>query len=165
MPIEFDIKLQPKDMYRFNMYQTYSGFHGIMSIVLAIFVFIAAVLTRGKVEMTYTILYVCFGVLFLVYMPVTLWMRSKHAIATSEVLKGVLHYSLEEDGVHVSQGGESAVLPWEQVYKMVSTKSNVLIYSTRLNAYVIPREQLGVQYDKVAELAKQKLEKYRVNMK
>ena len=49
MPIEFDIKLQPKDMYRFNMYQTYSGFHGIMSIVIAIFVFIAAVLTRGKV--------------------------------------------------------------------------------------------------------------------
>ena len=38
MPIEFDIKLQPKDMYRFKMYQTYSGFHGIMSIVIAIFV-------------------------------------------------------------------------------------------------------------------------------
>ena len=36
MPLKFDITLTAEDMYRFNMYQTYSGFHGWFSIVFSI---------------------------------------------------------------------------------------------------------------------------------
>lgn len=61
----------------------------------------------------------------------------------SEVLRGTLHYEVDEEGLHVSQKEESALLPWEQIYKMVATKHNVLVYSSRINAYVIPRAQLG----------------------
>ncbi len=165
MPIEFDITLEPKDMYRFNMYQMYTGFHGIFSIVIGVALFAAAIGTYGKVTVSYTALYVIFGILFLVYMPVTLWMRSKHSIAASPVLAHALHYTLDEEGVHVSQGEENALLPWKQIYKMISTKSNVLIYSSRTVAYVIPRAQLGDSYGEVAELAQRKLEKYRVKMK
>ena len=64
----------------------------------------------------------------------------------SEVLRGTLHYEVDEEGLHVSQKEESALLPWEQIYKMVATKHNVLVYSSRINAYVIPRAQLGESY-------------------
>lgn len=165
MRIEFDVTLESKDMYRFNMYQMYTGFHGIFSIVIGLALFAAAIGTYGKVTVSYTALYVIFGILFLIYMPVTLWMRSKHSLASSAVLKNTLHYALDEEGVHVSQGEESALLPWNQIYKMISTKSNVLIYSSRTVAYVIPRAQLGDKYEEVAALAKNKLEKYRVKMK
>lgn len=165
MPIEFDVTLESKDMYRFNMYQIYSGFHGIFSIVIAIAIFVVAGLTYGGVTLTYTVLYVLFGLLFLFYMPVTLWIRSKHSLAASEVLKNTLHYALDEEGVHVSQGEENALLPWNQIYKMIATKHNVLIYSSRTVAYVIPRDKMGDRYQEVAELAKSKLEKYRIKMK
>lgn len=165
MPIEFDITLESKDMYRFNMYQMYTSFHGIFSIVIAIALFAAAIGTYGSVTLSYTALYAIFGVLFLIYMPVTLWMRSKHSLAASEVLRATLHYALDEEGIHVSQGEESALLPWKQIYKMISTKSNVLIYTSRTVAYVIPRSQMGDKYPEVADLAKSKLEKYRVKMK
>lgn len=56
-------------------------------------------------------------------------------------------------------------LMWDQVYKMVSTKNNVLVYSNRVNAYVIPRQQLGEKYRELAEIAKEKLPKYRVKLK
>lgn len=36
---------------------------------------------------------------------------------------------------------------------MVATKHNVLVYSNRTNAYVIPREQLGDAYGALAQLA------------
>ena len=39
MPLEFDIKLKAKDMFRFNMYQTYSGFSGWSSIIFSIILF------------------------------------------------------------------------------------------------------------------------------
>ena len=166
MPIEFDITLTPKDMYRFNMYQTYSGFHGGFSVIVSILIFVVAGTTYGDIESTYTILYVVFGVIFLVYPPVSLNLRSKHALAVSEVLRNTLHYAVDENGFAVSQGEASAELPWTQIYKMVATKSNVLVYSNRTNAYVIPREQLGeTTYTELAEIANSKLEKYRVKMK
>ena len=72
--------------------------------------------------------------------------------------------SADENGFTVSQGEESANLPWDQIYKMVATKSNVLVYSTRINAYIIPREQLGEQYKELAKIANEKLPKHRVKM-
>ena len=163
--MEFDIKLKPKDMYRFNMYQTYSGFQGIFSIIIAIVIFVVAGMTYGGIDLSYTVIYIAFGIIFLFYMPVTLWLRSKHALAASEVLRKPLHYLVDEKGFTVSQGEESAVLPWEQIYKMVATKSNVLVYSTRINAYIIPREQITAQYAQLAQIAVEKLPKYRVKMK
>lgn len=165
MPVEFDITLTSKDMYRFNMYQMYSGFHGWFSVILSIFVFVVAVVTYGEVTVTKTILYLVFGIIFLIYPPVSLYLRSKHTLAASEVLRGALHYAVDEGGFTVSQKEESAQLPWDAIYKMVATKHNVLVYSNRTNAYVIPREQLGENYQVLAEIANAKLAKYRVKMK
>ncbi len=165
MPIEFDITLTPKDMYRFNLYQTYTGFQGWFSIIVSIFIFVSAGLTYGEVTLTRTVLYIVLGIVFLFYMPVTLYLRSKHNVIASDVLKNALHYSVTDKGFAVSQNEASAELPWEQIYKMISTKNNVLVYSSRINAYVIPRQQLGETYQELAKLAKEKLPKYRVNMK
>ena len=46
MPLKFDITLTAEDMYRFNMYQTYSGFHGWFSIAFSILIFVVAGVTR-----------------------------------------------------------------------------------------------------------------------
>ena len=95
--MQFDIKLKSQDMYRFNMYQTYTGFHGWFSIIVSIIIFIVAGLTYGGLDITYTVLYIAFGIIFLLYMPVTLWLRSKSALAASEVLRGTLHYLVDEN--------------------------------------------------------------------
>ena len=165
MPIEFDITLTPKDMYRFNMYQVYSGFHGWFSVMVSLLIFAVAGVTYGELDSMYTMLYIVFGIVFLFYMPVSLMLRSKHSIASSEVLSHPLHYAVGEDGFTVTQNEASANLPWDQIYKMVATKSNILVYSNRTNAYVIPRDQLGDKYGSVAKTACAKLPKYRVKMK
>lgn len=165
MPIEFDIRITDKDMYRFNMHHAYTGFQGIFATLIGIAVLVVAFLTGGKVDMAYTLLYILFGVIFLVYTPVSLKLRSKRQILMSLVLKENLHYKVDEEGIHVSVGEQTADLAWNMIYKMVSTKSNVLIYSSRVNAYVIPLEQLGDRYEAVKALAEMKLEPYRRRMK
>lgn len=165
MNVSFDIKLQPKDLFRFNIYQSYRGTQGILSILLAIVVLVIAISCFGQDRISYGILYLVVSVLLLLYIPVTLWMRAKHTIRTNQVLSGVLHYEVSEACIRVTQGEEAGELPWEHIYKMVSTKHQVLIYSNRINAYIIPREQLGSQYDTLKELAKNQLESYRFGMK
>ena len=165
MPLKFDITLTAEDMYRFNMYQTYSGFHGWFSIAFSILIFVVAGVTRGKIEAAYTAVDSVFGIVFLVYPPVSLYLRSKRTLAMSEVLRGTLHYEVDEEGLHVSQKEESALLPWEQIYKMVATKHTVLVYSSRINAYVIPRAQLGESYAALQTQAAAHLPAYRLKMK
>lgn len=165
MKAEFDITLSDKDMYRFSMYHTYRGSQGAVSVILAILSFIAAVKTYGSVTGTYTILYVVFGCLFLFYMPCSLYLKSKRQFLMSEVLRDSLHYVVDDTGVHTSQNGETADLHWEQVYKIVSTKRQVLLYSNRVNAYIIPREQLGKNYEILCQIAGEHLKKFRFKMK
>ena len=168
MPLEFDIKLEAKDMFRFNMYQTYTSFSGWSSIIFAIamfgmggYIFYA----NGEAGLSRMVIYVLAGLLLLLYMPFTLWMRAGRSIKASPVLSNVLHYHVDEDGFTVTQGEASGVLAWKQIYKMIATKNNVLVYSNRMNAYVIPRAQLGENYIPLAKLATDKLPKFRLRMK
>lgn len=165
MKTEFDVTLSIRDMYRFSMYHTYTGTQGILSIIIAALACLTAFRTRGTVEPVYTILYTVFGVVFIVYIPVSLYLRTKKQLLTSEALSQPLHYAVDEEGIHTSQNGDSADLPWEQVYKMIATKHNVLVYSNRVNAFVIPRDQIAEQYMALWELAKKYLPKYRYRMK
>lgn len=168
MPIEFDIKLKAKDMFRFNMYQTYTGFSGWSSIIFAASMFGMAgytFYTHGGEVVANILIYIFAGVLLLLYMPCSLWLRSKQSLKASPVLANTLHYIVDSDGFTVTQGEANGVLAWKQIYKMVATKHLVLVYSNRVNAYIIPRAQLGEQYVALAKLAVSKLPKFRVRMK
>lgn len=166
MKVEFDINLNEKDLYQFSMYHNYTSFQGILSIFVGIAAFVAAVITREQVDPMYTVLYIFFGIAILLYMPITLRMSTRHQMAKSEQLKQTLHYRIDEEGITVMQREQTAVLPWNQVYRLKETKGNILIYSTRINAFIFPKEQLKSEaYESLKEIAKNNLEKYRYNIR
>ena len=94
----------------------------------------------GEVTSGRTALYVLFGILFLFYFPLTLYVRAKQSITASKVLQGTLHFAVSKTGFIVSQGEETAELNAAD-FRMVATRHNVLVYSSRIHAYVIPKEQ------------------------
>ena len=165
MEVSFDIKLTPKDLFRFNMFQTYTTTQGPTSIILAIIVIVMSVISFRDGQVGYGLLYVAAAVLFVVYIPGSLWGRAKVALKKNEVLAGTLHYQISQKGIEVFQGEDSGLLPWDAIYKMVSNQKQVLIYSNRVNAYIIPREQLGDKYDALKEIARKQLPNYRLRMK
>lgn len=165
MSVEMDIKITEKDMYRFNIHHAYTGFQGIFATVIGVLVLVVAGVTCGKVGSTYTVLYLLFGVLFLVYTPIALRTRAKRQMLLSPVLRETMHYVFDESGIHVSIGEQSADLEWSMVYRIISTKKQLLIYSTRVNAYILPLEQVGEHYDSMKALSQKQLEPYRCKLK
>lgn len=161
MNTQVTIQITEKDMYRFNLHHAYTGFQGIFATVIGILVLVVAAVTYGRVELTYTVLYAVFGVLFLVYTPAALKMRSKRQMLLTPVLKEPMHYTFDEAGVHVAIGEQQADLEWKMIYRMVSDQKQLLIYSTRVNAYILPMEQMTEQYPAVKALAEEKLEPFR----
>ena len=155
MKASFDVTLSPKDLYRFNMYQTYTGFQGWSSIALGILGFVMAGISFQNGKTSYTLLYIA----------VALWFRAKETLKTNKVLAGTLHYEITEKNIHVSQGKETGDMEWQAIYKIVANAKQILIYSNRKSAYIIPMEQIGDQYAAFRTLAEQKLEKYKLRMK
>ena len=166
MKVVLDIKLDAKDLFRFNMQQAYRGMQGILSIILPILVFAYAVTSYGEVSIGSTLVYVGLGIVFLVYVPVSLWLRVNKIVKDeNNALSKVLHYEFEEEVIHVSVGEESVEFKWENIFQMKSSGPLLLVYTNRINAYVLPLEQVGDRYEELSKLAHEKLEKYRIKMK
>ena len=165
MKIEFYITLNSRDIYRFSMYHAYTTSQGIISILIAVLCLFVSVRTYSSVEWTYTVLYAVFGIIFLLYIPINLYLRSKHQILASKELQNTLHYVVDAEGIHTSQNDASADLPWDAVYKMTATKHNVLVYSNRVNAYIIPKSQIAEEYDGLWQIASAHLPNYRLKQK
>lgn len=166
MKVTLDIKLDAKDLYKFNILQAYRGMQGFLSILLPILVFAYAVTTFGQVSMGSTLVYVGLGIVFLVYVPVSLWLRvNKIMKDENNAISKTLHYEFEEESIHVSVEEESVEFKWENIFQMKTMGNMVLVYTNRINAYILPMEQVGSKYEALSKLAHAKLEKYRIKMK
>ena len=166
MKVTLDIKLNAKDLFRFNMMQAYRGMQGALSIILPILVFAYAVTTYGEVSIGSTVVYVGLGIMFLVYVPISLWLRVNKLVKDeNNALSQNLHYEFEEEFIRVSVGEESVEFKWENIFQMKTSGSLLLVYTNRINAYIMPLAQVGERYDELSKLAHSKLEKYRIKMK
>ena len=166
MKVTLDIKLNAKDLYKFNMKQAYSGMQGTLSIILPVLLFVNAVSSYGKVEIGTTLLYAGLGILFLIYVPISLWLRVNKVVKDeNNALSKTLHFEFEEDVIRVSVGEESVEFKWENIFQMKTSGGLLLVYTNRINAYILPLSQVGEKYDALSKLAHSKLEKYRMKLK
>ena len=170
--MKFDIKITDKDMYRFNLYHVYHTFNGIISVVVGLFVFVVMFVVRDRLIPTDMMLYVALGIALLLYTPITLFTRSKAQVASSPVLQNTLSYEFNDEGIFVVTNVEledgvenSVLLPWNEIYKIVETKAQLLIYSGRVSAYVIPVEQLGDKKEELKSYIKERTEDFRLSFR
>lgn len=166
MKVTLDIKINAKDLYKFNIMQAYRGMQGILSILLPILVFAYAVTSYGEVSIGSTLVYVGLGIVFLVYVPISLWLRVNKVLKDeNNAIAKTLHYDFEEELIRVSVEEESVEFKWENIFQMKTSGNLLLVYTNRINAYILPMEQVGDKYAELSKLAHAKLEKYRIKMK
>ena len=166
MKVALDIKLDAKDLFKFNMMQAYRGMQGALSIILPILVFAYAGTTYGEVSMGSTLVYIGLGIMFLVYVPVSLWLRVNKVVKDeNNALSKTLHFEFAEEKISVSVGEESVEFQWENIFQMKTSGDLLLVYTNRINAYILPLPQVGEKYEVLSQLAHSKLQKYRIKMK
>lgn len=164
MEAKVEVKMTPKIMYDFMMYHTYRSFSGIFGIILGIAAFVMFGITLGKTELSYSMVYCLFGVWFIVYLPVSLYTKSKRQVEKSEVFKNPVTYILNDEGIEIVQGEEKAQCGWDNILKVCRSKKNVLIYSGKRNAFVLPKEAIGEQYDTLVTLVQKNMPKKKVKL-
>lgn len=146
MKVEFDVKITAADLYDYMLSHTYSGFSGLFGSVVGVF-FLMLYASMPK-----QFLYLIAGVVILLYIPCSLFMRAQKQVVLNETFKKPLHYVLTDEGVTVSQDGNEMFQEWDVVYKAKSTNRSLLLYTSKVNAWIFPKKALGKDKDAVIQL-------------
>lgn len=136
MELELDVKITPNALYDYMLYHTYSGMSGLLSAVLGALLVILFFAGQSPI-------YLVAGIVVLVYLPYTLFVRSRKQYLSNANFKEPLHFSFNDEGMSVTQGEISESLEWELMYKAVSTPGSIILYTSKVNASIFPKKDLG----------------------
>lgn len=134
--VELDVKMEAGDLYDYMLMHNYNSASGLLgSCVGALAVFVG--LAKGQP------IFWILGLVLLLYLPWTLFLRSRQQILNNPVFKEPLHYRMDEQGITVSQNDVTQQLDWANMVKAVSTGRSIIVYTGNRNASIFPRKQLG----------------------
>lgn len=134
MEIELDIQITKKDLYDYQLHYAYTSPAGLFGTIVGC-LFIVGFFNSG------TPLYLLIGLVIILYFPWMLNIRSAQQ-AASPAFKEPLHYRISEEGVEVSRGEEKQLVPWDGVIRAVSTGKSILLYTSKVNAFIFPKRVL-----------------------
>lgn len=150
--ITFSVQMTVKEIYRFTIYHVYHGFSGIFGLCLSLAALVNLIVSfdslsdQGKAIMTIVAAW------FTVLEPLMMLWRAKGQVKRNASYKQPLNYTVNNEGITVSQNEERQTIPWERLVKIVETHSQYLIYSSKIHAFIFPKSAIGEQDKKMEEL-------------
>lgn len=156
--VTVDIKITWADLYDYMLRHTYNSASGILGSGLGAVCVITALATRQWI-------FLIAGVILLLYLPWTLFLKSRQQALANPSFQNPLHYVLDDEGITVSQGEVSESQRWEDMVKAVSTGRSYIVYTTRSNATIFPKAQLGDQQVAVVEMISTHMPPGKVNIR
>ncbi|MCT4542517.1 MAG: YcxB family protein [Vallitalea sp.] len=136
--INLSIKINDKDMFSFMLGHVYGKFSSKITLIFSIICLILFPISFYWKDIFTTIVLFFGAFIYLVISPLMLFLQSKKQIATNPVFKEPILYKVNNKGFYVSQGEEWVEFLWENLYKVIEKKQNILFYITRDQAFIIP---------------------------
>jgi len=136
MEVEFDVNITPGALYDYLLSHTYRTASGLIGTIVGVLLII------GFVQ-THKVPFLIAGIVIVAYIPWTLFIKSRQQYLSNPSFKQPIHYLMDDEGIVISQDGDESRVRWEDVVKALSTGGNILIYTSRVNACILPKKDLG----------------------
>lgn len=143
--LELSVKIEAGDLYDYMLRHSYNSPAGIVGSTFGAILILFALATRQWI-------FVVLGVVMLLYLPWTLFLKSRSQILGNPAFQEPLRYLLDEEGLTVSQGELQEKMAWEDMHKAVSTGRSIILYTSHVNATIFPKRQMGDRGAAVAEM-------------
>lgn len=143
--MELDIQMKAGDLYDYLLMHNYSKASGLLGSCVGA---LAVVVGIARAYVIFVIL----GLALLLYLPWTLFIRSRQQILNNPVYKKPLHYVLDETGITVSQNEVTQHADWEQVRKVTATGQSIIVYTGKNNACIFPNRETGERRADLVEI-------------
>ncbi|MDR2889282.1 MAG: YcxB family protein [Lachnospiraceae bacterium] len=136
--MEFDVKITPGILYDYMLHHTYTGATGLVGNCMGALM-VVLFFYNGNV------LALIGGLVVLAYTPWSLFLKSRQQMLRTPAFKNPIHYVLGDEGIQISQGEDQVEVAWDMLYKAVGTRKSIVIYTSKVNACIFPRKDLGGQ--------------------
>lgn len=134
--LELTIKIEAGDLYDYMLRHSYNSPAGILGSTFGAVLILFALATEQWI-------FIVLGLVMLLYLPWTLFLKSRTQSLTNPAFQEPLLYTLDEEGLAVSQGEAQERMAWADLHKAVSTGRSIILYTSPVNATIFPRRQLG----------------------
>lgn len=143
--VELDIKITAKDLYDYMLMHSYNNPSGIMGSTLGAVCILVGMSSKQWI-------FLIAGIILLLYLPWTLFLKSRQQALINPSFQKPLHYVLDSEGITVSQGEQQEKQAWKDMIKAVSTSRSIIVYTSKVNATIFPKAQLGDSKDALIEV-------------
>ena len=143
--IHFQVQMTAKEVHRFSVYHSYHSFSGLIGVALSLGALVALVTQFGELTDQGKTVLTIVAAWFLVLEPIMLYVRSKNQAKFNKAYQQPLDYVVNDEGITISQGEQSQSVEWKYFIKIIATKKQYLVYSSRVNAFIFPKTALGDQ--------------------
>lgn len=144
MKIEFDVQITWKHLYRYLLYTAYHGPAGLVGTCIGALL-IALYFWQNKV------IFIIGGIIVILYTPYILFRQALQK-ATMPVYLKPLHYTVSDEGISVTQEGNTESTVWEGIFKVTSSTDTLYIFMNPKMATIWPKKDLGDAKDAVISM-------------
>jgi hypothetical protein len=143
--LDLTVKIEAGDLYDYMLMHAYNSPAGLVGSTFGAILIVFAIATKQWI-------FIVLGLVMLLYLPWTLFLKSRSQILSNSSFQEPLRYTLDEEGLTVSQGEAQEKMAWKDMHKAVSTGRSIILYTSRINATIFPKRQLGEQRTAVIEI-------------
>lgn len=156
--VELTVKINAGDLYDYMLMHTYNSAAGLLGSAFGAVLVVFALSTQQW-------LYLVLGLIMLLYLPWTLFVKSRRQILSNPAFQEPLQYTLDEEGLTVAQGELQEKMAWGDMYKAASTNRSIILYTSPVNATIFPKRDLGEQRSAVIEIISTHMEPKKVKIR
>lgn len=161
--IKFKTKITKKELYEFIMNNNYKSLRGIISILFSLIALIGTLFYWGNLETLQKIIMIFFAGMFTIITPIEYYIRACRQVKKNFIEE--ITYIFNTNGITINIKEESSVLLWEEVMKVISTKNLVIIYFTPIRAFILPKKDIGENFERLKEMMETNTDCYKFVMK
>ena len=141
--VKFCLQVKAKDLFRFFLVYNYRNLSGVLCVIVSFASLIFLITTFSENETLTNGILFFIALYFTVIRPVILFQKAELQVKTNPGFQDELQYEMSQDGIVIQQNGEEGAVSWEQVIRVLETNHLILIYTSRVNAFILPKEQIA----------------------
>ncbi len=156
--ITIEVRMTANDLWRFSMYHANKGYFGVFNVLFTLAVLYLLFFQGAQMALPQRLLLVVCALLFTVWQPLLLMMKARKQAAGAGAREPVA-MTFSGDGIRVEQMGEHLELKWEDVRRVKRIPGELLLYTDRIHAYLLPDDAVGGKKEELVKLFRENLPK------
>lgn len=136
--MDLRVKIQPKEIFIYSMYNFWAGLRGIAAIILTLLVLIAAAASEERFGSQITN-YIILGVIALTGFQIFAIWKQAQRTAGDPKMGAEIVFHIGDEGIRARQANSKGEISWDKLVKVKKIGGMYVLYLDRDKAYLMPK--------------------------